>query len=352
MSKITSASIIKDSFGKTVDGQTVDLYTLRNKNGVCVKITTYGATVTELLVPDRDGKLANVNLGFDHVTQYQSQNNPYFGATVGRVANRIARGEFTLNGDTYKLPINNGNHTLHGGMKGISHHVWTVSEQVHSGDPSVTFQYLSPDGEEGFPGNMTCQITYTLTHDNGLKMDYLATSDKATVVNMTNHCYFNLAGAGSGDVLDHELTIAAQRYTSVDEELIPTGEYVSVKGTALDFTTPHTIGERIKEFPTGYDHNFVLAEKPQKLSFAARARDPKSGRTVEVWTTEPCIQLYTSHWLDGSLTGNGGAYKRSYGLCLETQHPPDSINQKNFPSTVLEPGKEYRTTTIYKFFAS
>lgn len=349
MSGIKSTMIQKSDFGKTEDGLPVDIFTLTNKNGMTVKVTTFGATVTEIIVPDRNGTLGNVVLGFDNIAQYEGRNNPYFGCVVGRFANRIARGEFTIDGTTYRLPINNGPNTLHGGLKGLSKRLWTATSEDTVSGPSVTFTYVSKDGEEGFPGNLTTKVTYTVTNENSLHIEYHAVTDKPTVINLTNHSYFNLAGAGSGDVLGHELMIDANRYTPVDEHLIPTGELAPVKGTALDFTELAIIGSRIADVKGGYDHNFVLSDTLGPLAFAARAHDPKSGRTLEVWTSEPGVQLYTSNHMNGSIKGNGGAYGQYAAVCLETQHFPDSVHQPKFPSTELRPGQEFHSTTIYKF---
>jgi len=352
----TSSSIKpieKADFGKTADGSAVEIFTLRNKNGMTAKVTTFGAAVTELHVPDKNGKLQNVVLGFDNVKQYESKENPYFGCAVGRYANRIAKGEFTVDGHTYKLPINNGPNTLHGGLKGISKINWNSAEAKETKDgPAVTLTYLSKDGEEGFPGDMTIQVTYTVTNDNALQIDYSATTNKTGVINLTNHSYFNLAGPGSGDVLAQKLMLAAEQYTPVDDALIPTGEIKSVKGTPFDFTTPHTIGERIAQVKGGYDHNYVLAEKPRQLTLAGRAREPKSGRTMEIWTTEPGVQLYTSNHMDGSLKGIGGTYGAHGAFCLETQHFPDSPHHLNFPTTEIKPGETFTSQTVYKFSES
>ncbi len=350
MTSIKSTMIQKSDFGTTEDGVAVDIFTLANKSGMTLKVTTFGATITEIIFPDKNGIPANVVLGFDNIAQYEGKQNPYFGCVVGRFANRIARGEFTIDGKTYTLPINNGPNTLHGGLKGLSKRLWTGKFNDTSDAPSVTLTYVSKDAEEGFPGNLTTKVTYTLTNDNAVNIDYSATTDKATVINLTNHSYFNLAGAGSGDVLSHELMIAADSFTPVDEHLIPTGEIASVKGSALDFTKQTTIGSRIAEVKGGYDHNFVLSEKPRPLALAACTRDPKSGRTMEVWTTEPGVQLYTSNHMDGSIRGNGGTYGPHGAVCLETQHFPDSVHQPSFPSTELRPGQEFKSTTVYKFF--
>lgn len=343
-------NIQKTAFGKTSEGKEVELYTLTNSKGVVAKITTYGALLTELDVPDRHGKVGNVVLGFDNLDQYL-KGHPFFGATAGRVANRIAKGKFKLEGKEYTLAVNNGPNHLHGGLKGFDKKVWAAEAKQGKEGASVKLTYTSPDGEEGYPGTLTATVTYTLTEKNELRIDYTATTDKATPVNLTNHSYFNLAG--SGDVLSHELTIAADHYTATDETLIPTGEIKSVKGTPLDFTKPALIGARIKEIPDyikGYDHNFVLNAGGKSLALAARVYEPSTGRVMETLTTEPGVQLYTGNHLDGSLTGHGGVvYKKNSGFCLETQHYPDSINHPNFPSVVLNPGKTYNTTTVYKF---
>lgn len=351
-SSIKSTEIQTADFGKTEDGSAVQIFTLRNSHGMTAKVTTFGATVTELHVPDKEGKLQNVVLGYDNVKQYESKENPYLGCVVGRYANRIAKGELTIDGHTYKLPINNGPNTLHGGLKGLSKVNWTGEVKETKDGPSAAFTYLSKDGEEGFPGNMTVRVTYTVTNDNALRIDYSATTDKKGVINLTNHSYFNLAGPGSGDVLGHELLLAAEHYTPVDSELIPTGEIKEVKGTPFDFTKPATIGSRIDQIKGGYDHNYVLAEKTRPPAFAARVHEPKSGRTMEVWTTEPGVQLYTSNFMDGSLKGIGGAYGKHAAFCLETQHFPDSPHHPNFPTTTIKPGEEFKSQTIYKFSQS
>jgi aldose 1-epimerase len=347
------AGVTKTDFGKA-DGKSVELYTLTNAKGMKATVMTYGATLTGLWVPDRDGKLADVVLGFDDLQGY-FKGHPFFGSTVGRVANRIAKGKFTLDGKDYKLFVNNGPNTLHGGQKGFDKQIWTAAPVPGKGGPAVKFTYTSPDGEEGYPGKLTASVTYTLTNDNELRLDYEATTDKATPVNLTNHSYFNLAGQGTATILGHELTLEADKYTPPDDTLIPTGEIKTVKGTPLDFTTPHTIGERIDQLkgdPRGYDHNFVLNSGGKKLASAARVREPKSGRVMEVLTTEPGVQLYTSNFLDGKLKGKGGVAYPQYGaLCLETQHFPDSVNHTNFPSTILRPGETFRSTTVYRFSA-
>ncbi len=340
-------TITKTSFGNLPTGQPIDLYTLTNSSGLIAKITTYGALVTELHTPDKTGRLQSVVLGFDNLRQYLD-GHPYFGATCGRVANRIANGRFTLDGIQYTLAQNNGANHLHGGLKGFDKVVWNASPLRQETGPAVEFTYLSPDGEEGYPGNLSVSVIFSLTRDNGLKIEYSATTDKPTPVNLTNHCYFNLAGAGNGDILDHELMIAADGYTPVDDTLIPTGEITPVENTPMDFTSPQPIGSRINQVPGGYDHNYVLRGGGAP-ALAGRARSPKSGRTMEVWTTEPGMQLYTGNFLDGTLTGLGGTYGKHAGFCLETQHFPDSINKPNFPSVNLLPSQTYKTTTLYKF---
>ncbi len=342
--------IDKMNFGKTPDGTPVELYVLKN-GALMVKVMTYGAIVTEIIAPDRDGKEGDVVLGFDNLEGYLG-GHPYFGAAVGRFANRIAGAKFSLDGKDYTLAVNNGPNSLHGGTKGFDKVVWKA-EEVPGPDPAVRFTYHSPDGEEGYPGNLDVAVTYTVTKANELRIDYKATTDKATPVNLTNHSYFNLGGPASGTILDHELTLAADKYTPANETLVPTGELAPVAGTPLDFTKATPIGRRIKDIkaePVGYDHNFVLRGDGSKPAFAARVRDPKSGRVLEVFTTEPGIQFYTGNFLDGSNKGKGGvAYKQHGAFCLEAQHFPDSVNQPNFPSTILRPGQVYTQTTVYRF---
>ena len=341
-------------FGKTPDGTPVELYVLSNGR-ITAKVMTYGGIITELHVPDRQGKTADVVLGFGTLAAYLTR-NPHFGAITGRVANRIARAEFTLDGKEYKLAANNGRNTLHGGRKGFDKVVWKAEDVSGPGGPAVKLTYLSRDGEEGFPGNLSVSVTYTLTPDDALKIDYTATTDKATPVNLTNHSYFNLGGPASGTILDHELTVAADQYTASDDEYIPTGKLESVRGTPLDFNTPTTIGARIGQIqgdPGGYDHNYVIRQDGKSPAFAVRARDPDSGRVMEMYTTEPGVQLYTSNFLDGTLQGKGGVtYKKHQGFCLEAQHYPDALHHPNFPSIILRPGSTYTQTTVYKFSAS
>jgi aldose 1-epimerase len=338
-------------FGKTRDGAAVDQYVLRNANGVVAKVMTYGAALTDLVVPDANGTPGSVVLGFDRFEPYLG-NVPYFGATVGRYANRIAGGTFELNGQTYKLATNNGPNHLHGGVKGFDKVVWRA-EPGTGDEPSVKFSYLSRDGEEGYPGNLNVSVTYTLTGQNEIRLDYAATTDKATPVNLANHSYFNLAGEGSGTILDHDLMIAADQFTPVDDRLIPTGQILPVRGTPMDFTTPTRIGARIDQVPGappgGYDHNYVL--RPHTgLFLAARLHDPKTGRVMEVLTTEPGLQFYSGNFLDGTLRGRSGVpYVKHAALCLETQHFPDSPHHPGFPSTILQPGRTFSSRTVYRF---
>jgi len=350
--------VTRESFGKTSDGQNVDIYTLTNRRGAEVKITNYGGIITSLRVPDRNGKRDDVVLGFDNLDAYL-KGHPYFGAIIGRYANRIAKGRFTLSGHEYSLAVNNGENHLHGGIKGFDKVVWTAKPLKVPSGAALRLTYLSKDGEEGYPGSLSVTVIYTLTNANELKIEYWATTDKDTVVNLTSHSYFNLAGQGNGDILNHQLLINARRFTPTDAGSIPTGELKSVKGTPFDFTTAFRIGDRINDadqqlkFGNGYDHNFVLNGRTGTLRQAAVAYEPASGRSMEVWTTEPGIQFYTANYLDGSLTGKDGkVYQQRYAFCLETQHFPDSPNQPSFPTTVLRKGQRYHTLTIHKFKTS
>ena len=345
--------VTKRDFGKTSDGQPVELYTLTNDHGMVAKIMTYGAIVTELHVPDRNGKNADVVLGFDNLDQYL-KGHPFFGAIAGRYANRIAKGQFVLDGKTFHLPINNGPNTLHGGTKGFDKYVWNAEPRQSADGVGVAFSLTSPDGDQGFPGTLNATVTYTLTNANELKIDYVATTDKDTVINLTNHSYFNLAGENSGTIDNQIMTIHADRYTPVDETQIPTGQIEPVKGTVFDFTTPHRIGDRIEQVPggspVGYDHNYVANSRNGSLAPIARVKDPASGRVMEVLTTQPGVQFYTGNFLDGSITGIGGTkYEKHDAFCLETQHYPDSPNHPDFPSTELKPGETYRQTTVFRF---
>jgi len=344
------ATVETTKFGTLDDGTAVEMLTLKNAKGATAKVITYGATLTELWVPDRDGKMGDVVLGFDNLKGYVG-NHPWFGATVGRVANRIAKGKFTLDGKEYSLEINNPPNNLHSGQKGISRVVWKAEPLHEPHAAAARFTYLSPDGDGGFPGNLSITVIYRLTDNNELQIDYTAKTDKATPVNLTNHSYFNLSGAK--DVLAQVMYLPADSYTPVDATLIPTGEIAPVKGTPLDFTKPHPIGEHIAEMkgdPGGYDHNFVLSKEGGKRKLAARAFDPQSGRQMEVWTTEPGVQFYSGNFLDGTLTGKRGVvYGKHSAFCLETQHFPDSVNHPNFPSVILRPGAVYHTETTYQF---
>jgi aldose 1-epimerase len=347
--------IKRQVFGVLPDGRVVDLYTLVNDNGMEARITSYGGIVVSLFVPDREGRWADVVLGHENLAGYLP-NNAYFGCIVGRYGNRIAGGKFVLNGKEYTLARNNGPNHLHGGIRGFDQALWDAEAFRSEAGPSLKLSRLSPDGEEGYPGNLSVTVTYTITDANELRIDYKAATDRPTVVNLTHHSYFNLAGAGAGNILGHELAIDADSFTPIDDTLITTGEIRSVKGTPLEFTKPIPIGARIDDaydqlvFGLGYDHNWVLNKAGADLSFAARVREPVSGRVMDVYTTEPGIQFYSGNFLDGSITGkNGKVYYKRDGLCLETQHFPDSVNKPRFPSTVLNPGEAYTQTTVYRF---
>jgi aldose 1-epimerase len=343
-------NIQKESFGKMPDGRAVSLFTVTNPNGVQLKMTNYGAAVVSLEVPDKNGKLANVTLGLPTLDGYL-KHTTFFGATIGRYGNRIAKGKFTLGGQEYSLPINNQPNHLHGGPNGFDHQVWTVKEVEKPDAAGLEFTYVSKDGEAGYPGTLTTTVEYWLTKDNELKIDYAATTDKDTVLNLTNHTYWNLAGAGSGTVLDQQVMIAADKYLAVDDTLIPTGKMADVKGSPFDLTSSKQIGPGVAEITkqggNGYDHCFVLRSQDGKLALAAKAKDPASGRVMEVWTDQPGIQFYTGNFLDGSPTSGG--FPQHAAFCLETQHYPDSPNRPEFPSTVLKPGQTFKSTTIYKF---
>jgi len=344
-------------FGTSPDGQPIDVVTLSNLKGMEVRVMTYGGIVVSVKAPDKDGHADDVVLGHDDAAGY-FDNSPYFGAIIGRYGNRIAKGRFTLDGHEYTLATNNGANHLHGGTKGWNQAVWHADPFQDARGVGVVLTHTSPDGDEGYPGTVKATVTYTLTDANELKIDYMATTDKPTVINLTNHSYFNLSGGKSADILGHELMIAADRYTPVDDGLIPTGELAPVEGTPFDFRLPTAIGARIEEKNVqlergkGYDHNFVLNRSTSGLSLAARVVDPVSGRTLEISTTEPGIQFYSGNFLDGTLTGKGGVkIGHRAGFCLETQHFPDSPNHPDFPSTVLRPGDTYKTSTVLKFGA-
>ena len=344
----------KNSFG-TVDGKEVFLYTLRNAHGMEARITNYGGILVSLIVPDKNGKPGDIVLGFDSLAGYL-RTTPYFGAIVGRYANRIGKARFSLNGKEYTLAANDGTNTLHGGLKAFDKVVWTVDETYAPAEPSLALTYVSKDGEEGFPGTLKVRVVYTVTDSNALRIEYFATSDAPTVLNLTNHSYFNLADSGRTAVLGHELLLDAGRFTPIDAGLIPTGEMRSVAGTPMDFHTLSQIGARIEakdeqlRLARGYDHNWIIDRTGNGLVRAARVAEPKSGRVMEVWTTEPGIQFYTGNFLDGTITGkNGVVYQRRAALCLETQHFPDSPNRPEFPTTVLNPGETFTSTTGYSF---
>ncbi|HLX61982.1 MAG TPA: aldose epimerase family protein [Planctomycetota bacterium] len=343
-----TVKVKSEAFGKA-DGKDVVLYTLENAKGMKARVMSYGATLVSLEVPDKAGKIGDVTLGFDTLDDYMHKVNPFFGAIAGRYGNRIAKGKFALDGKTYQLAVNNGENHLHGGVKGFDKRVWEAKE-VPNG---VAFTYLSPDGEEGYPGNLKSTVTYTLTDNNDLNIDYLATTDKPTVLNLTNHTYWNLAGAASGNILDHEMTLYADKYLPVDKGSIPLGTLADVKGTVFDFTTPHAIGERINQVgndPVGYDHTWVLNGAADELKHCATVYDKKSGRVMDVSTTQPGVQFYTGNYLDGKTIARGNVVcNKHQGFCLETQHFPDSPNQPSFPSSVLRPGEEFKSRTIYHF---
>jgi aldose 1-epimerase len=342
-------------FGTLPDGRDVDLYVLTNSSGMRASILTYGGIITTLSSPDRDGRCTDVVLGFDHLEGYLA-GDPYFGAIIGRYANRIGNGTFTLDGEEYVLATNDDRNHLHGGVVGFDKRLWQPAPRATDLGPQLHLDFVSQDGEEGYPGRLEVGVTYTLTNDNELRLDYRATTDRATPVNLTNHSYFNLAGAGSGDVSDHLLTINADRFTPVDAGLIPTGEMCDVAGTPMDFGQPVAIGARIDDddeqlrLGRGYDHNWILNREGSRLPVAASVYEPSTGRVMEVLTTEPGVQFYTGNFLDGCIVGKGAVvYGRRCGFCLETQHFPDSPNRPEFPTTILRPGQAYESTTVYRF---
>ncbi len=355
--KPMKTGVSKSAFGKTADGQAVDIFTLTNIKGAEARIINYGGILVSLKMPDRSGKLEDIVLGYDSMDGY-NKNSPYLGALIGRYANRIAKGKFKLNGHEYTLAVNNGENHLHGGLKGFDKVIWQATPLNGKNGPALKLTYVSKDGEEGYPGTLSVTVTYTLTNDTSLRIDYSATTDKTTIVNLTHHSYFNLAGAGSGDILQHEVTINASRFTPTDAGSIPTGELRSVKNTPMDFTKATAIGARINQddeqlkLAKGYDHNWLLNRRAAAgLTLAATAYDPGSGRFMQMLTSEPGVQFYSGNYLDGS-TGKGGkSYTVRTGFCFEAQHYPDSPNKPSFPSVVLRPGAVYRQTTIYKFSA-
>jgi aldose 1-epimerase len=353
----SSHSVTDAAFGSTASGEDVRLYTLTNSKGEEAKITNYGGIIVSLEVPDREGNLGDVMLGYDSVDDY-IKDTPYFGALIGRYGNRIAKGKFTLDGNAYELAVNDGPNALHGGLKGFDKVVWSAEPLAGEESAGLVLSYVSQDGEEGYPGTLSVKVTYRWTNDSEIRIDYEATTDKPTVLNLTNHAYFNLKDGGASSILDHALMIQADGFTPIDETLIPTGEIRPVEGTPFDFRQATAIGARIGDdneqlkFGLGYDHNFVLNRTGDGLVLAARVSEPTTGRVLEALTTEPGIQLYTGNFLDGHLVGKGGtAYAHRSAFCLETQHFPNSPNQPDFPSTALLPGETYRTTTVYRFTA-
>jgi aldose 1-epimerase len=344
----TTPNLVKTSFGTDAKGQPVDIYTLKNANGMVAKVTDYGATLTELWVPDPSGKIADVVLGFDSLSTYENTNG-HFGGIIGRYANRIAGASFHLDGQHYLLSPNSGPNTVHGGVVGFDKHIWKAETMNNSPTASVKLTYFSRDMEEGFPGNLTTSVTYSLTADNALKIDYAAHTDKDTVINLTNHTYFNLAGAGNGNILHHVLQINADSYLPNDPLLVPTGQIVSVSGTPFDFRQPKEIGQDISQVVGGYDNNYILNSKADQLFEAAVVTEPTSKRVLHVLTTEPAVQFYSGNSLSDLISGIGGTYGPHHGFCLEAQHFSDSVHHPNFPTTILRPGQTYQQTTIYKF---
>ena len=351
----TSPQISAAPFGRTNEGQPAELFTLRNSRGMEVRLTNYGGIITSLLVPDRHGQRGNVVLGYDTLDGYLKA-SPYFGCLVGRCCNRIAKGRFTLNGVTRQLAVNNGPNSLHGGLRGFDKVVWQAGPGMTPDGPAVELSYFSPDGEEAYPGNLRVKAVYLLTPDNALRLDFTATTDHYTLVNLTQHTYFNLAGRG--DVLNHSMQINAGQFTPVDNTQIPTGRLQNVAGTPFDFRKPAAIGARIDaddeqlKFGCGYDHNWIVNKPANRLDMVARVSEPTSGRVLEVLSTQPGVQFYSGNFLDGTITGKGGwVYQRRHGFCLETQHFPDAINHPNFPTVILKPGQTYRHTILWRFAA-
>ena len=344
---IASNQIIENTVIGKKDGVDIVQFTLTNKSGMAVKVITYGAHVTSIMAPDKNNEMGDVVLGFDSLANYLNPANSFFGSIAGRYANRIAKGKFSLNGQTYTLAQNNNGNSLHGGLKGFDKVVWNATTSME--DSSLTLKYASKDGEEGYPGNLNVEVRYKLTDDNALEIHYLATTDKPTPVNLTNHSYFNLSAGKKDNILDHVLQLNASRFTPVDKTLIPTGKIDAVKGTPMDFTQPKPIGRDIAKVEGGYDHNWIFDKDSMLLEMVGKLSDPLSGRTLEFWTTEPAVQFYSANFLNGKQGKHGLIYNEHAGLCLEAQHYPDSPNHPDFPSTILEPGKTYKQTTIYKF---
>ncbi len=350
---LTKSGLSPASFSGKVDGKDVQMYILANNKGAEATVINYGAKIVSLSVPDKNGRLTDIVLGHNNLDEYLSSEEPYFGAVCGRTGNRIAKGKFTLDGETYQLAINNGPNNLHGGLKGFNAVVWNAKQ---TDAQTLELTYLSKDGEEGFPGNLNVKIIYRLTDDNVFEIDYEATTDKATILNLTNHSYFNLSGEGDASVNDHMLVMHASNYLPTDDTAIPYGNPETVKGTPFDFTTEHSIGERIESdfeqlhFGKGYDHTFVLDKKDGELALAVECYSPKTGIKMDVSTTEPGVQVYTGNWMSGNFEGkHGHRYPARAAVCFETQHFPDSINKPEYPSVVLRPGEEFRSKTIHKF---
>lgn len=344
---VASNQVIENTVIGKKDGIDIVQFILTNKNGMAVKVISYGATVTNIMVPDRNNEMGDVVLGFDSLTGYMEPANSFFGVIAGRYANRIAKGKFVLKGETYTLAQNNNGNSLHGGLKGFDKAVWNATTSL--ADSSLVLKYASKDGEEGYPGNLNVEVRYKLRDDNALEINYTATTDKATPVNLTNHSYFNLSAGKKADILDHVLQLKASKFTPVDKTLIPTGKIEQVAGTPMDFTEPKPIGRDIGKVDGGYDHNWIFDKQPNELAMVGKAVEPESGRTMELWTTEPAVQFYSGNFLKGQSGKKGMKYVKHGGFCLEAQHYPDSPNQPSFPSTILEPGQTYKQTTIYKF---
>lgn len=345
---VMTFQLTEQPFG-TINNETVTQFTLTNPNGMQVRILNYGGTVTNIMVPDKNKTMGDVVLGFDSLAGYLQTGNPYFGCLVGRYGNRIAKGKFSIDGQAYQLTLNNNGNTLHGGVQGLDKVIWKATKQA--GDSSLLLTYTSKDGDQGFPGNLSVEVVYTLTADNALQIAYTATTDKATPVNLTNHCYFNLSAGKENTILNHEIMIQADQYTAVDTLLIPTGQLPAVKATPFDFTTAKTIGKELAAVKGGYDHNWVLNRKGNGLEKIATVYDAGSGRLMEVFTTEPGLQFYTGNFLDGTLKGTKGnaVYPQHAAFCMETQHFPDGPNQPSFPNTILKPGEKYNSVTRYQF---
>lgn len=351
-----NGGVEKTAYGTTTDGQAVDSYTLTNANGATVQILTYGGTITHLMVPDRAGKLGDVCLGFDDLAGWQSKGNPYFGALIGRVANRIAKGQFTVDGKQYQVPVNNGVNSLHGGLKGYDKRIWDVKPMTMADGPMLTLTLTDPDGTEGYPGTVKVTVVYTWTNDDVLRIEYHATTDKATPINLTNHSYWNLKDAGASTIDGHVVKLYADRYLPVDATQIPTGELATVKGTPIDFTTAKPLGQDMAKMggdPAGYDHCLVVRDHHGQVDKAVDVYEPTTGRTMQMWTDQPGFQMYSGNFLDGTTIGKGGTkYERHNAVAFEAQAFPDAVNHPTFPSSVLQPGQTYEQTTEYRFGAA